>query len=168
MKNKLPPILDVCCGPKGMWFDKNDDRVLFLDKRSERRETVYPSGKYVDIIDPDIIGDFTDIKQPDDSFSLVIFDPPHITQENDTGRICFRYGHLTGEWHEMLKKGFSECFRVLKPGGFLVFKWNECRIPIKEILSLTHEKPLFGHKSGKAMQTHWVAFMKHNKAMNSE
>jgi hypothetical protein len=60
----------------------------------------------------------------------------------------------------MLRVGFLECFRVLKPNGTFIFKWNECRIPIKEILPLAPFPPLFGHKSGKAMQTHWVTFMK--------
>jgi SAM-dependent methyltransferase len=153
-------VLDVCCGPKGMWFDKHDERALYLDRRNEIHHLKYHSGNYTEDISPDIIGDFTDIKQPDNSFPLVVFDPPHITQEKPTGRICIKYGHLTGDWKDMLKKGFSECFRVLKPDGVLIFKWNECRIPVKEILDLTDEKPLFGHKSGKTMQTHWVCFMK--------
>jgi len=55
---------------------------------------------------------------------------------------------------------WKECFRVLKPNGILVFKWDEYEIPIKEILKLTNQKPLFGHISGKRSQTHWVCFMK--------
>ena len=35
MKDKK--VLDVCCGPKGMWFDKKDERALFLDRRSEEK-----------------------------------------------------------------------------------------------------------------------------------
>ncbi|MBP9698120.1 MAG: SAM-dependent methyltransferase [Candidatus Moranbacteria bacterium] len=152
-------VLDVCCGPKGMWFDKNDDRALFLDKRCETHKNDYPSGYKEMSIAPDIIGDFTNIQQPDDSFWLVVFDPPHIEQKTD-GEITKRYGALRGDWREELRKGFCECFRVLKPNGTLIFKWNEVRIPIKEILKLTNEKPLFGHKSGKKMQTHWVTFIK--------
>jgi 23S rRNA G2069 N7-methylase RlmK/C1962 C5-methylase RlmI len=124
----------------------------------------YPSGNYTEKIEPDIIGDFTDIKQPDNSFYLVVFDPPHISRNkqnpSESGRIFKKYGILKGEWEEMLRKGFEECFRVLKPNGVLIFKWNECSIPIKRILALTPQQPLFGHKSGKSMQTHWVAFMK--------
>jgi len=71
-----------------------------------------------------------------------------------------QYGNLSGDWREMLRIGFKECFRVLKPDGVLIFKWNECRIPVKEILVLSDVAPLFGHKSGKFMQTHWVTFMK--------
>lgn len=28
-------------------------------------------------------------------------------------------------WEDDLRKGFSECMRVLKKDGILVFKWNE-------------------------------------------
>jgi len=155
-----PPVLDVCCGVRGMWFNKHDERALYLDKRNETHYLQYPSGNYTEKIEPDIVGDFTDIKQPDNSFYLVVFDPPHIEQEEPTGRICKKYGILKGEWREMLRKGFVECFRVLKPNGVLIFKWNECNIPIKEILPLAPQQPLFGHKSGKSMKTHWVCFIK--------
>jgi hypothetical protein len=58
----------------------------------------------------------------------------------------------------MLEKGFAECFRVLKPNGTLVFKWAESQFPIKDVLALTPEKPLFGHKTSKT--THWAVFIK--------
>ena len=51
---------------------------------------------------------------------------------------------------------------MLKPEGVLIFKWNDCRFPVKDILPLASVKPLFGHKSGKKMGTHWVAFLKPN------
>ncbi len=152
-------VLDVCCGPRGMWFDKKDERTLYLDKRCETHTNDYPSGNKSLVIAPDIIGDFTDIKQPDNSFYLVVFDPPHI-KRNALGEITKRYGNLEGDWKEMIRQGFRECFRVLKPNGTLIFKWNEVQFPIKDILELTDEKPLFGHKSGKKMQTHWVTFIK--------
>ena len=31
---------------------------------------------------------------------------------------------------------------------------------VSELLALTDEKPLFGHKSGKREKTHWITFMK--------
>ena len=154
-------VLDVCCGPKGMWFNKHDPRALYLDKRRETHIDTYPCGTKTNIIDPDIIGDFTDINQPDNSFWLVVFDPPHIVQEKDNlSQITKKYGALQGDWREMLRLGFKECFRVLRPNGTLIFKWNDCSLPVKEILKLTDEKPLFGHKSGKKMGTHWVTFIK--------
>ena len=153
-------IIDVCCGPKGMWFDKDDKRVLFLDCRRETHENNYPSGYKTIVISPDEIGNFTDIKQPDNSFYLVVFDPPHIVRSSPPGEIRKRYGDLRGDWKSMLSIGFAECFRVLKPNGILIFKWNETEIPIKEILSLTKAKPLFGHVTRRNLKTHWVTFIK--------
>ena len=31
----FPPVLDACCGSRMFWFDKQDDRALFVDKRRE-------------------------------------------------------------------------------------------------------------------------------------
>jgi hypothetical protein len=72
-----------------------------------------------------------------------------------------KYGVLDSQtWREDITQGFAECFRVLKPNGTLIFKWNEVSISLKEILTLTNEKPVLGHPSGKRMGTHWVLFMK--------
>ena len=74
--------------------------------------------------------------------------------------LAAKYGKLDSDWREDLRKGFAECFRVLKTGGILIFKWNETQIPVKEILVLTDVHPLIGHKSGKRMDTHWITFLK--------
>ena len=74
-----------------------------------------------------------------------------------------KYGVLDSQfWQQDIKQGFAECFRVLKPNGTLVFKWNEVSISLKEILTLTKQKPVCGHPSGKRMGTHWVLFIKSN------
>jgi len=158
----FPPVLDACCGAKGMWFNKHDPRCLYVDNRREYWRMVHPSGTRTADIDPDQIADFTALPFPSETFALVVMDPPHIPQETGTGMVVRQYGRLAGDWREMLRKGFAECFRVLRPDGTLIFKWNECRIPVKEILPLSPVEPLFGHKSGKFMQTHWIAFLKPN------
>jgi len=155
--NKI--VLDVCCSVKGMWFDKSDNRALFMDKRKETHIDTYPCGTKTNIINPDIIGDFTDIKFPDNSFWHIVFDPPHIKQKAES-QITKKYGVLEDDWRETISKGFKECFRVLKPNGTLIFKWSEVQFPVKEILKLTDQKPLYGHKSGKKMNTHWICFIK--------
>lgn len=158
----FPPVLDVCCGPKGMWFNKKDPRAFYVDSRREEIEMCYPSGNYKESISPDEVADFTNLPFPDNSFWLVVMDPPHIQRSGPDGRMTKRYGYLSGEWREMLRDGFSECFRVLRPNGTLIFKWCEVQFPVREILALSEHPPLFGHVSGKRSNTHWVTFMKPN------
>ncbi|MDC9607440.1 hypothetical protein PSI21_21250, partial [Xenorhabdus griffiniae] len=64
-------------------------------------------------------------------------------------------------------QGFREAFRVLRPAGTLIFKWNETQIKTSEILALVSQSPLFGHPSGKRANTHWVAFMKESPSCNT-
>lgn len=159
----MKKILDVCCGSKSMWFDKNDKRTLYVDKRNTiynlKANAAYPNGGVIKI-KPDIVGDFTKIKQPDNSFWHVVFDPPHISKKALSSDLTKRYGILQNGWQDMIRKGFDECFRVLKPNGTLIFKWSSIQFPLKDILELTKYKPLYGHRSGKKMNTHWVCFIK--------
>ena len=114
------------------------------------------------IIDPDIQADFTAVPFDDESFAMVVFDPPHLVNNGKSGWLAKKYGKLEGDWHEEIRKGFSECFRVLRPLGTLFFKWSEIDIPVSEILALTPQKPLIGNKSGRTAKTHWIVFMKGN------
>lgn len=161
-------ILDVCCGGRMFWFDKHHPDTLYVDIREEKH---FETGKGVDnrhrAILPDVVMDFRKLDLPDNKFSLVVFDPPHL-KIGKKSYFAQLYGSLDNTWQEDLSKGFAECFRVLKPQGILVFKWNESDIPLREILLLTHEKPLFGHRSGKAQKTHWVCFMKTSLPYNQE
>lgn len=153
-------ILDACCGPKYFWFDKSNPDVLFTDIRSEQHITGTGKNTRVRTITPDEISDFRNMKYEDASFKMVVFDPPHLFL-GEKSYMSKIYGRLDKDlWREDLRKGFSECFRVLEENGILIFKWNESDIPLKEILALTDQKPLFGHPSGKSQKTHWVAFMK--------
>ena len=60
----------------------------------------------------------------------------------------------------MIRDGFSECLRVLKPYGTLVFKWSEVQIPVRQVIEAIGAEPLFGNRSGKRGNTHWMVFMK--------
>lgn len=146
-----------------MWFVRKDDRALYVDRRRETLERSHADYKRAPIVvDPDILCDFTALPFPDDSFAHVVFDPPHVIRKEALGNVTKFYGCLNGDWKEMLRLGFAECFRVLKPEGTLIFKWTETQIPLREILALTPEKPLYGHQSGAKARTHWCAFLKQN------
>ena len=108
-------------------------------------------------IKPDIVGDFRNIPFDDNSFYMVIFDPPHLLKAGDDSWLAKKYGKLTDTWREDLKQGFSECMRVLKPYGTLIFKWNEEQIKLSEISKLFPCEPVLGNKRNK---THWIVFMK--------
>ena len=148
-----------------MWFDKQDDRCLFADCREDVMEVNHlPSakGRSPKAVLPDQLHDFRDMPYENESFHHVVFDPPHVRNISMKSVTGFSYGSLDKEtWQDDLRLGFAECFRVLKPNGTLVFKWNEVDIPLREVLALTSEKPLYGHRSGKKANTHWVAFVKH-------
>jgi len=159
-----PLVLDVCCSQRSFWHDKNDDRVIFVDKRIATYPidtgTKHTKGRSPVVVRPNVQASFTDLPFKSDYFNLVVFDPPHIRNLGETGYIWKKYGTLFPGWEEELREGFSECFRVLQTSGTLVFKWSEYDIPLKRVLSLTEHKPLFGHKSGKQSKTHWVVFIK--------
>lgn len=153
----MKSILDPCCGGRMFWFDKQDSRAVFADIRSE--QDILCDGRTLNI-QPDIIADFTNMPFVDESFYMVVFDPPHLNSIGEKSWMAKKYGKLKDNWPQMLKDGFSECFRVLKPNGTLIFKWNETDIPVKDVLALTEYKPVVGHISGKRSNTHWVCFLK--------
>lgn len=155
-------VLDACCGCKMMWFDKYNKKVLYADKRFEEKDmTKYKKNYGKKNCDPDIIHDFRNMPFPNDSFYHVVFDPPHVRNLSTDSVIGFSYGTLDKtSWQRDIKLGFDECLRVLKPYGTLIFKWNEVDIPVSKILEVIEKEPLYGHRSGKTMKTHWIAFIK--------
>ncbi len=158
-----PLILDACCGSRMFWFDKENPNCLFIDKRSETveaKDSSCKSGLRTIEVKPDLIADFTDMPFEDESFAMVVFDPPHLKTLGQNSWMAKKYGRLPNDWEFMIAKGFDECMRVLKPQGTLIFKWNEHEIKSKQVLDLIPYKPLFGHTTGRQAKTIWMAFMK--------
>ena len=151
-------ILDACCGSRMFWFDKKNPLALYIDKRSEKFITC--DGRSVNV-DPDLVADFRHLPFEDKNFKLVVFDPPHDMYAGRKSFTAQKYGNLDKDnWRIDIKQGFDECMRVLDQHGILIFKWHELRITVSEIIKVIDQEPLFGHKSGKASKTHWMAFMK--------
>jgi len=139
------------------WFEPKNKNALFCDIRSESH--ILCDGRVLNIA-PNVQCDFTQLPFPDESFYLVVFDPPHLTKLGNNSWLAKKYGKLIGDWRDDIAEGFKECFRVLKPNGTLVFKWNTTDVDVNEVLSLSRVEPLFGHTSGRLSKTIWATFLK--------
>jgi len=147
------------------WHDPHHPDVVYIDQRVETCKidvgTPNTIGRKDVVIAPDIKASFANLPFKSDCFDHVVFDPPHLFRKGITAGVFARkYGFLTEDWRSILSAGFRECLRVLRDGGTLIFKWADTDTPLAEVLELCPARPLYGHRSGKAMHTHWVAFIK--------
>lgn len=155
---KPATILDMCCGSRMFWFNKHDTRGVFTDIRAEEHELC--DGLRL-VISPDLIADFRSLPFADSTFQVVVFDPPHLERVGESAWMGKKYGRLNKKtWRSDLRTGFKEAFRVLRPHGVLIFKWNETQISVSQILALTDVKPAIGQRTGKNDKTHWIIFTK--------
>jgi hypothetical protein len=158
MKDKF--ILDACCGSRCFWLDKHHPNVVYIDKRIEEKGFIWSRGNRE--IKPDIVMDNRDLKFPDKSFKLIVFDPPHLISKGFNNSMMGKtYGTLDDNtWKDDIKRAFDECWRVLDDYGVLIFKWNEQSISKKEVLEVIGKPYLFGHPVGSKVNTIWFCFMK--------
>lgn len=147
-------ILDACCGSRMFWYDKENPNVIFADNRT--LETTLCDGRTL-VIAPDMVIDFRNMPFDDNTFSLVVFDPPHLIHAGQNSWLAKKYGKLPEDWKLYLKAGFEECMRVLKPSHTLIMKWNEEQIKTTDMLKAIGTQPLFGDRRSK---TRWLVFMK--------
>ena len=94
-------ILDVTCGGRSIWFNKQHPLALYCDKREVEYEQTFgkaqPATRHIRV-HPDVIADFTDLPFEDNTFHLVVFDPPHIVSENGNNRwLTKAYGYYTSK-----------------------------------------------------------------------
>lgn len=54
----------------------------------------------------------------DNTFQLVVYDPPHLINAGESSWLAKKYGKLNSDtWRQDLKQGFNECMRVLEDKG---------------------------------------------------
>jgi len=137
-----------------IWFDKENPDVVYMDNRE--LTDILCDGRVLNI-NPDVVADFRDMPFEDNTFYLVVFNPPHLIKAGKNSWLAKKYGVLSQNWKQDIAQGFRECMRVLKPNGILIFKWNEEQVKLSEVLEAIDYKPLFGNRRSK---THWLVFMK--------
>lgn len=143
-------ILDATCGFREIWFEKDNALTVYIDIKKE--------------VKPDIVADFKNLPFPEQTFNLVLFDPPHTSAGIKTV-FAKKYGSI--RMHKIISELYQtsrELFRVLKINGFLIFKWNTHHRKLDRILQYFPQKPLFGQKTAfrtkHASSTYWCLFLK--------
>lgn len=152
-------VLDVTCGGRMSWQEKAHPNTVYMDIRI--RAPGFMEARPNFEVDPDIQGDFTAIPFEGESFNLVYMDPPHILRKDvsENSWLAMRYGKLFIEtWKATVLDGLTECWRVLKMGGSLIFKWSEAQKPIGEVLDIFPHTPMFGSRMNKSAV--WLCFYK--------
>lgn len=145
------------------WWDKAHPLAVYMDKREAPKGSVgaitgrpdwNPSWECA----PDVLADFRAMPFEDASFQLVVFDPPHIVRDEPSGITGLKYGNLPAATEQDdLRRGFSECWRVLAPGGTLVFKWAH---KLERVEPLFPAVPIVGTRTPRGGQTRWFIFYK--------
>ena len=154
-------ILDVCCGSRMFWYDKHEEHTTYMDIR-KAAYTATDRGKERRIeINPDVLADWKHIPFTDETFDLVVFDPPHLIRAGKTSWLAKKYGTLDlMTWPSELHKAFQEIMRLLKPTGTVLFKWNDEQIPVKEVFKAFGQQPILGDMRSK---TKWSVFIKNER-----
>lgn len=154
-----PKVLDATAGGRMMWFNKSNPIAFFIDQRVV--EPTKLSNRATFEVKPDAVMDFRKLDFPDNTFYITVFDPPHLkSNAGDNSFMVMKYGKLSKDWKKDLHDGFAECLRVTKPGGTIIFKWNEQQIKVKEVIEAIGHEPLFGHTTNNKNTTIWMTFIK--------
>lgn len=163
---KTPIILDATCGGRMIWWSKDCKDAVFCDRRQEEHHETFKGGGPGGVsprtirISPDVVADFRHLTFPDETFYCAVMDPPHLVRVGEKSWTAKAYGVLPDDWREMLRDGFAEVMRVLRPYGTLCFKWSDVQVPATEVWKAIGRTPLFGTRTGRKAGTIWAVFVK--------
>lgn len=146
------------------WFNPNRQDSVFVDNRSEShvlKDRSSRGGSRLLVVRPSVVADFRNLPFHDETFSLVVFDPPHLMRNGQSGWMAKKYGTLNrSTWRDDLEQGLAECFRVCRTAGTVTFKWNHSEIAVRDVLRLTKYVPVVGTKNLAGSKTSWFVFLK--------
>lgn len=74
------------------YFDKHNPDVVFMDNR-KFTDTLCDGRAFE--VKPDVVADFRNIPFKDDTFNLVVFDPPHLIKVGDKSWLAKSTVNLT-------------------------------------------------------------------------
>ena len=136
-------ILDVTCGARSIWFDKHHPAAVYCDKRREQYHHLWKNaGNCTLDINPDVMCDFTELPFPDNSFPLVVFDPPHLTGAKETAWLVKKYGE-TGDNSSQSAPNAPQWFS----GVYAGFETRRCTY--FQVVGVRHP-------GGRSLESHWT------------
>jgi len=164
-------ILDATCGPKGMYHGLTrqftTEEIIFIDVRKGTFTSINYPDKSV-TVQPDILADDRHLPFRDNTFTLIIFDPPH-GQYSMKSYLGPRFGGLTSrELRYLFIYANIEFHRVLKTPGYLLIKCvdsDDYDYKVKRAftnfkLLLDIKYPSQAHTKGSKTNTHWLLYVK--------
>ena len=160
-----PLILDACSSFRAMWIDKTNPNTIYMDVRTQKQlEQDWKQDETTNFIYKlDITCSYEALPFQNNTFTHIVWDPPHLKSLGETSIFRRKYGVLQADnWRHSIRTAFKELWRVLKPYGTLVLKWNTYEIKLSELLCLFSVQPLYGQisRSKKVSDTFWLCFVK--------
>ena len=135
-----------------MWIQKKYPDTIYFDLRPE--------------VKPDVIGDIRHAPFADETFDLIIFDPPFRSSGVNT-KWKDIYGIFdTADILNLIIEGLPEMKRILKKDGILNMKWSPHSISLKRVLALIPAglTVLLGQQTAfrtkHASSTYWFTIIK--------
>jgi len=154
----MKDIIDLCCWWRMFRYDKNNPLVHFMDIRKLPSWSIKSRPNFT--VDPDEIWDFRNIQHPDNTFKVVIMDPPHLRSLWDKSWMAMKYWKVSRERKVDMELWFKEAMRVLQDRWILIFKRNDSEISVSEIVKIFPIKPSIWQRTWKNNKTIRLIYIK--------